>query len=387
MVDLKSRNWRELIKPKRIELDQKSYTGSYGKFECEPLERGFGITIGNSLRRILLSSLQGSAIVSVKCDGVLHEFSTIPGVLEDMTDIVLNLKEVRLKLIDAEEAVVHLKKQGQGEVTAGDIESDGLVEILNPEQHIATLNEEGKLDLEMVVRVGKGYSPAERNKTADMAIGVIAIDAAFSCIQRVNYRVTNARVGQITDYDKLTLEVWTDGSVTPEDALAFAAKILKEQMNPFINFEEEPEPEEEEEEEEKEKLNDNLFRPVSELELSVRSANCLQNAKISLIGELVQKTESEMLKTKNFGRKSLNEIKAILEEMGLSLGMKLNKFPVVHDMQEGEEENETYDEYFPQDGDEEDVIEGDEENDEEMAEELNTEQEEDFDSKDGQERG
>ncbi len=387
LVDLKSRNWRELIKPKRIELDQKSYTGSYGKFECEPLERGFGITIGNSLRRILLSSLQGSAIVSVKCDGVLHEFSTIPGVLEDMTDIVLNLKEVRLKLIDAEEAVVHLKKQGQGEVTAGDIESDGSVEILNPEQHIATLNEEGKLDLEMVVRVGKGYSPAERNKTADMAIGVIAIDAAFSCIQRVNYRVTNARVGQITDYDKLTLEVWTDGSVTPEDALAFAAKILKEQMNPFINFEEEPEPEEEEEEEEKEKLNDNLFRPVSELELSVRSANCLQNAKISLIGELVQKTESEMLKTKNFGRKSLNEIKAILEEMGLSLGMKLNKFPVVHDMQEGEEENETYDEYFPQDGDEEDVIEGDEENDEEMAEELNTEQEEDFDSKDGQERG
>ena len=387
LVDLKSRNWRELIKPKRIELDQKSYTGSYGKFECEPLERGFGITIGNSLRRILLSSLQGSAIVSVKCDGVLHEFSTIPGVLEDMTDIVLNLKEVRLKLIDAEEAVVHLKKQGQGEVTAGDIESDGSVEILNPEQHIATLNEEGKLDLEMVVRVGKGYSPAERNKTADMAIGVIAIDAAFSCIQRVNYRVTNARVGQITDYDKLTLEVWTDGSVTPEDALAFAAKILKEQMNPFINFEEEPEPEEEEEEEEKEKLNDNLFRPVSELELSVRSANCLQNAKISLIGELVQKTESEMLKTKNFGRKSLNEIKAILEEMGLSLGMKLNKFPVVHDMQEGEEENETYDEYFPQDGDEEDVIDGDEENDEEMAEELNTEQEEDFDSKDGQERG
>ena len=387
MVDLKSRNWRELIKPKRIELDQKSYTGSYGKFECEPLERGFGITIGNSLRRILLSSLQGSAIVSVKCEGVLHEFSTIPGVLEDMTDIVLNLKEVRLKLIDAEESVIHLKKQGQGEATAGDIESDGSVEILNPEQHIATLNEEGGLDLEMVVRVGKGYSPAERNKTADMPIGVIAIDAAFSCIQRVNYRVTNARVGQITDYDKLTLEVWTDGSVTPEDAVAFAAKILKEQMNPFINFEEEPEPEEEEEEEEKEKLNDNLFRPVSELELSVRSANCLQNAKISLIGELVQKTEGEMLKTKNFGRKSLNEIKAILEEMGLSLGMKLNKFPVVHEMEEGEEENESYEEYFSEDSDEEDMIDGDEENDEEIAEELDAEQEEDLDSKDGQERG
>ena len=284
-------------------------------------------------------------------------------------------------------AVIHLKKQGQGEATAGDIESDGSVEILNPEQHIATLNEEGRLDLEMVVRVGKGYSPAERNKTPDMPIGVIAIDAAFSCIQRVNYRVTNARVGQITDYDKLTLEVWTDGSVTPEDAVAFAAKILKEQMNPFINFEEEPEPEEEEEEEEKEKLNDNLFRPVSELELSVRSANCLQNAKISLIGELVQKTEGEMLKTKNFGRKSLNEIKAILEEMGLSLGMKLNKFPVVHEMEEGEEENESYEEYFSQDSDEEDMIDGDEENDEEIAEELDAEQEEDLDSKDGQERG
>ncbi|MCJ7809437.1 MAG: DNA-directed RNA polymerase subunit alpha, partial [Desulfobulbaceae bacterium] len=196
MVDLKSKNWRELIKPKRIELDQESYTGSYGKFVCEPLERGFGITIGNSLRRILLSSLQGSAIVSVKCDGVLHEFSTIAGVLEDMTDIVLNLKEVRLKLVDAEEAVIHLRKHGQGEATAGDIESDGSVEILNPEQHIATLNEEGQLDLEMVVRVGKGYSPAERNKTPDMPLGVIAIDAAFSCIQRVNYRITNARVGQ-----------------------------------------------------------------------------------------------------------------------------------------------------------------------------------------------
>ena len=388
MVDLKSRNWRELIKPKRIELDQKSYSESYGKFECEPLERGFGITIGNSLRRILLSSLQGSAIVSVKCDGVLHEFSTIPGVLEDMTDIVLNLKEVRLKLVDAEEAVIHLRKQGQGEATAGDIETDGSVEILNPEQHIATLNEEGKLDLEMVVRVGKGYSPAERNKTPDMPIGVITIDAAFSCIQRVNYRVTNARVGQITDYDKLTLEVWTDGSVTPEDAVAFAAKILKEQMNPFINFEEEPEPEEEEEEEEKEKLNDNLFRPVSELELSVRSANCLQNAKISLIGELVQKTESEMLKTKNFGRKSLNEIKAILEEMGLSLGMKLNKFPVVHEMVEGDEENESYEDVFPNESGEEDTLDDyDDENDGELAEESDGEREEDFDSKDGQERG
>ncbi|MBW1782490.1 MAG: DNA-directed RNA polymerase subunit alpha, partial [Deltaproteobacteria bacterium] len=327
MIDLKSKNWRELIKPKRIEIDQESYTKSYGKFVCEPLERGFGITIGNSLRRVLLSSLQGAAIVSVKFDEVLHEFSTIPGVLEDVTDIILNLKAIRLKMVDAEEAVIRLSREGEGAVTAGDIETDGLVEILNPDQHIATLNKEGKVNMEMVARTGKGYVPAEKNKMPDMPIGVIPMDAVFSSIQKVNYVVTNARVGQITDYDKLTLEVWTDGSVLPEDAVAYAAKILKEQMNPFINFEEEPEPVEEEEDEEKEKLNENLFRPVSDLELSVRSANCLQNAKITLIGELVQKTDSEMLKTKNFGRKSLNEIKAILEEMGLSLGMKLHNFP------------------------------------------------------------
>lgn len=327
MVDLKSKNWRELIKPRRIQINQDSYTNTYGKFVCEPLERGFGITIGNSLRRILLSALQGAAIVSVKFDGVLHEFSTIPGVLEDVTDIVLNLKEIRLKIIDAEEAVIHLSREGGGKVQAGDIETHDLVEILNPDQHIATLNKEAKLNMEMVVRVGKGYVPAEKNKAKDQPIGVISMDGIFSPIQKVNYVVTNARVGQITDYDKLTLEIWTDGSVIPEDAVAYAAKILKEQMNPFINFEEEPEPLEDEEEEKEEKLNENLFRPVSELELSVRSANCLKNANITQIGELVQKTEGEMLKTKNFGRKSLNEIRSILEEMGLSLGMKLDNFP------------------------------------------------------------
>ncbi|MDQ1335934.1 MAG: DNA-directed polymerase subunit alpha [Thermodesulfobacteriota bacterium] len=327
MVDLISKNWRELIKPKRIEIDAESYTHSYGRFVCEPLERGFGITVGNSLRRVLLSSLQGAAIVSVKFDEVLHEFSTIPGVLEDVTDIILNLKAIRLKMVDAEEAVIRLNREGEGAVTAGDIETGGLVEILNPDQSIATLNKEGKVSMEMVVRTGKGYVPAEKNKTPDMPIGVIPIDAVFSSIQKVNYVVTNARVGQMTDYDKLTLEVWTDGSVLPEDAVAYAAKILKEQMNPFINFEEESEPVEEEEDVEREKLNENLFRPVSDLELSVRSANCLQNAKISLIGELVQKTDAEMLKTKNFGRKSLNEIKAILEDMGLSLGMKIPHFP------------------------------------------------------------
>jgi len=336
--DLKAKNWRELIKPRSIVMDEDSHTNFYGKFVCEPFERGFGITIGNSLRRILLSSLQGAAIVSVKFDDVVHEFSTIPAVMEDVTDIILNLKEIRIRLIDVEEAVIHLSKEVDGIITAGDIEADGKVEILNPEQHIATLGKEGRLNMEMVVKIGKGYVPAEKEREKELPIGVIPIDAIFSPIQKVNYVVTNARVGQITDYDKLTLEVWTDGSVFPEDAVAYSAKILKEQMTPFINFEEEPEPVEDEEEEEEEKLNENLFRSVSELELSVRSANCLKNANITLIGELVQKTESEMLKTKNFGRKSLNEIKSILAEMGLSLGMKLENFPPARSPNEKSEE-------------------------------------------------
>ena len=313
MTDLKAKNWRELIKPKSIVIDEDTHTNFYGKFVCEPLERGFGITIGNSLRRILLSSLQGAAIVSVVFEDVVHEFSTISGVLEDTTDIILNLKEIKLKLVDMEEVVVRLSREGEGVVTAGDIETDGLVEILNPDQYIATLNKKAKLNMEMVVKMGKGYVPGEKSKGRNQPINIIPIDAIFSPIQKVNYVVTNARVGQITDYDKLTLEIWTDGSVPPEDAVAYGAKILKEQMTTFINFEEEPEPVEEEEEEEEEKLNENLFRPVSELELSVRSANCLKNANIRLIGELVKKTETEMLKTKNFGRKSLNEIKGILE--------------------------------------------------------------------------
>jgi len=317
-----------LIKPKSISIEEDSRTYSYGKFVCEPLERGFGITIGNALRRILLSSLQGAAIVSVKFDDVVHEFSTIPGVREDVTDVILNLKQIKLRLVDSEDTVIRLSKEGEGAVTAQDIETDGAVEILNPEQHIATLNKEAKLGMEMVVKMGKGYLSTETVKSGEQAIGEIPVDAIFSPIQKVNYVVTNARVGQITDYDKLTLEIWTDGSVTPEDALAYAAKILKEQMQPFINFQEEPEPLETVEHEDEEKLNANLFRPVSELELSVRSANCLKNASITYIGELVQKTEAEMLKTKNFGRKSLNEIKGILEEMGLSLGMKLDNFPL-----------------------------------------------------------
>ena len=344
MTDLKSRNWRELIRPRRVDIDRDTSTEYYGKFACEPLERGFGITIGNSLRRILLSSLQGAAVVSVKIEGVKHEFSTVPGVLEDVTDIILNLKELRPKLIGVSEAVVYLKKIGEGVVTAGDVETDGAVEIMNPDLHIATLSKDASIDMEMVIRTGKGYVPAERNKNPDDPIGVMAIDATFSPIEKVNYVVTNSRVGQITDYDKLTMELWTDGSVSPEDGLGFAAKILKEQMTPFINFEEEPEPMMDEDEDKAEDFNENLFRPVSELELSVRSANCLKNANISMIGELVQKTEAEMLKTKNFGRKSLNEIKAILEDMGLSLGIKLDNFPPPGKAVEPEVEHENEDE-------------------------------------------
>ncbi len=344
MGDLKARNWRELIKPKSIVMEDENHSSFYGKFVCEPLERGFGITIGNSLRRILLSSLQGAAIVSVKFDNIVHEFSSIPGVMEDVTEIILNLKELNFKLIDVEESVLSLSVEGEGLVTAGDIDPNESVEILDPNKPIATLSKKGKLNMEMVVKMGKGYVPAEKDSNSTNEIGNILIDASFSPIKKVNYVVTNARVGQKTDYDKLTLEIFTDGSVFPEDAIAYSAKILKEQMTPFINFEEEAEPDEIEEEEEGDKLNENLFRPVSELELSVRSANCLKNAEITMIGELVQKTESEMLKTKNFGRKSLNEIKTILSEMGLSLGMKLDKFPTTIseklDYEEDESEKE-----------------------------------------------
>lgn len=326
-LDIRYRNWREMIKPKSIEVDPDKHDRFYGKFSCEPLERGFGITLGNALRRVLLSSLQGAAIVSVKIDGVLHEFSSIPGVVEDVTDIILNLKEVRLKTHTDVAKTVQITAEGERIVRAGDIITDGTIEVLNPDHHIATMTKDGKVHMEMVVKLGKGYAPAERNKNEEQVIGVIPIDAIFSPILKVNYNVTNARVGQITDYDKLTMEIWTDGSVTPEDALANAAKIIKEQISVFINFDEEPEPRAELQEEVKETINEHLFRSVDELELSVRSANCLKNANIRLIGELVQKSESEMLKTKNFGRKSLNEIKEILTEMSLSLGMKLDHFP------------------------------------------------------------
>lgn len=321
------KNWRSLIRPRSLEVETETLTDSYGKFVARPLERGFGVTLGNSLRRILLSSLQGAAITSVKIEGALHEFSTIPGVLEDVTDILLNMKGVRLKLDSYDTRTIRIEASGEREITARDIITGAGVEILNPDHHIATLTPEGRLSAEMTVRMGKGYFPAERNKELNQPIGTIPIDAIFSPIRRVNFNVSNARVGHETDYDKLTLEVWTDGSVAPADAVAYAAKILKEQLQIFINFEEEPEPVDIQEDETEEQFNENLFKTVDELELSVRSANCLQNANIKYIYELVEKTEAEMLKTKNFGRKSLNEIKEILAEMGLSLGMKLHNFP------------------------------------------------------------
>ena len=321
------KNWRDLIKPKRLQIESDSLTDTYGKFYAEPFERGFGTTLGNSLRRVLLSSLQGAAIVSVRIKGVLHEFSTVPGVTEDVTDIILNLKGVLLRLHGNESRNVRIVKKGAGVITAGDIITDSHVEILNPEHHIATCSQEADVEMEMVVSLGKGYVPADRNRDERAPVGTIPIDAIFSPIKKVNFTVTNARVGQITDYDKLTLEVFTDASVRADDALSFAAKIIKEQLQIFINFDEEAEPVEEEISESSGKINENLYRSVDELELSVRSANCLKNANIRLIGDLVQRSEAEMLKTQNFGRKSLNEIKDILSEMGLTLGMKLENFP------------------------------------------------------------
>ena len=320
-------NWRELIKPKRLEVDEKSLTPTYGKFFGEPFERGYGTTIGNALRRVLLSSLQGAAIVGLRVKNVLHEFSTVPGVTEDVTDIVLNLKEVRVKLHDGgSEETARIQARGPRQVTAADIQAGPRVEILNPHQHIASLAKDAELDMELVIRMGRGYVPAERNKREDDAVGTVPIDAIFSPITKVNFTVTNARVGQRTDYDRLVLEVNTDGSVRPEDAVAQAAKIFQQQLGIFVSFEEPPAAAEGEERRDIPQ-NENLYRPVDDLELSVRSANCLQNADIKYIGELVQKTEQEMLKTKNFGRKSLNEIKEILHEMGLSLGLKLENFP------------------------------------------------------------
>jgi len=330
-------NWQQMITPEKVQVTS---DGTYGKFVCEPLERGFGITIGNSLRRIILSSLYGAAITSVKFDSVMHEFSVIPGVFEDVSEIILNLKSIRFKTKNASPRIIHISKDTEGPVTAADIVSDdGGCEVLNPDQHIATLSSEGQLNMEMTVKVGKGYALSEQNKDEEAPVGTIPIDAVFSPIKRVNYVVTNARVGQRTDYDKLTMDIWTDGSIKPEDAVAYAAKIIKEQMTIFITFDEAVEPSHEKHvsDGDDSDFNENLYRSVEELELSVRSANCLKNADIHKIFQLVSKTEAEMLKTKNFGRKSLNEIKEVLSEMGLSLGMKLEGFaPPEEEVAEGE---------------------------------------------------
>jgi DNA-directed RNA polymerase subunit alpha len=316
--------WKGFQKPKRLEVEKSTLSPTFGRFQAQPFERGYGTTIGSALRRILLSSIEGAAITAVKIEGVLHEFSSIPGVVEDTTDVILNLKQVPIRCHSSHPETLTLSAQGPGVVKAKDLKVSSNIEILDPERQIATLSAQGKLGIEMRVRQGRGYVSADRNFDEDLAIGFIPVDSVHSPVLKVNYKVEDARLGQATDYDKLTLEIWTNGSITPPDALAAAAKLLKDHMAIFINFEETPEEELDFPTTEDERLLEQLNRSVEELELSVRSYNCLKNADIKLIGDLVTKTEAEMLKTKNFGRKSLNEIKDLLAEMGLSLGMNVD---------------------------------------------------------------
>ena len=317
--------WKDFQRPKRLEFNPETISGTYGQFHAQPFERGFGTTIGNAMRRVLLSSIEGAAITAVRIEGVLHEFTSIPGVVEDATDLILNLKQVPLKMTVDHPETITLRVEGAGEIKAGDIETNPNVQILDPNIHLATLQEEGRLNIEMRVRPGRGYVSADRNFEADLPVGYIPVDSVHSPVKKVNYTVEDARLGQTTDYDKLTLDVWTNGALRPQDAVALASKLIKDHLTIFINFEETHEAQEKEIDKEREKLNENLNRSVEELELSVRSYNCLKNAEIRTIRDLVQRTEAEMLKTKNFGRKSLNEIKEILAEMGLSLGMKVDE--------------------------------------------------------------
>ncbi|HEX6466036.1 MAG TPA: DNA-directed RNA polymerase subunit alpha [Terriglobales bacterium] len=317
--------WKGFQKPKRLAADTETLTDKYGRFNAQPFERGFGTTIGNALRRVLLSSIEGAAVTAVKIEGVLHEFQSIPGVVEDATDIILNVKQIPFKLNSENPKAIYLRATEPGVITSGMIESDGDVEILDKEIYIATLSEGGKLDMEMRLKRGRGYISADKNFDDELGLGFIPIDSIHSPVRKCNYTVEAARLGQITDYDKLTLEVWTNGAVRPADAVGLAAKLVKDHMNIFINFEEEMESDGGSADNKPEIRNENLNRSVEELELSVRSYNCLKNANIQTIGELVQKSEAEMLKTKNFGRKSLNEIKEILSSMGLSLGMKIDE--------------------------------------------------------------
>jgi DNA-directed RNA polymerase subunit alpha len=317
--------WKGFQKPKRLEVNPDTLTKTYGEFYAQPYERGFATTVGNTLRRVLLSSIEGAAFTAMKIEGVVHEFSSVEGVTEDVTDIILNLKSVPLRFTDneTEQATVFLKAKGPGEVTAKDFDGQGLVEVLDPDMHIATLDKGATLEMELRVKLGRGYMPAESNFDEDLSLGYIPIDSIHSPVRKVNYGVSAARLGRSTDYEKLTLEVWTNGAVQPKEAVALASKLIKDHFYIFINFPEEPMEEDEEKKGEDDKLNEYLNRSIDELELSVRSYNCLKNANIRTIGELVGRTEQEMLKTKNFGRKSLQEIKEILGNMDLHFGMKL----------------------------------------------------------------
>ena len=320
------KNWLELIKPNKMEINVTENNGRIGTLVAEPLERGFGLTLGNSIRRILLSSLQGAAITSIKVKGVVHEFSTIPGVKEDLTDIVLNLKTIGIKVHSPGARKMYIKVKGPGEVRASNFETDSETEIMDPDQIIMTLDSNADVEIEANVNTGKGYVSAEVAEDDEKLIGEIKVDAMFSPVKKVSYKVENSRVGQVTDYDKLILDVETNGAVSPDDAVALAARILQDQIQPFINFDE-PEIQQEVSSKEKLPFNPNLLKKVEELELSVRSANCLKNDNIIYIGDLVQKSESEMLRTPNFGRKSLNEIKEVLQQMELNLGMSVPDWP------------------------------------------------------------
>ena len=315
-----------IVKPKRLEFDKKNKSEYYGKLSAGPFERGYGVTIGNSLRRMLLSSIEGAAIVAVKFEGIFHEFSSIPGVVEDVTEIILNLKQVNLQL-NGEELYkrVYIKASKPGTICAKDITADPDVVVLNPDLPILTIDQNGGVEMEMIVRKGRGYVPADKHDIENESVQMIPMDSSFSPIEKITFHVENTRVGQSTDYDSLVMELWTNGGITPEDAVAHAAKIVKDHMQIFINFDEEPEPVQPQVDEKKQKMLANMAKCVEELELSVRSYNCLKNANIQTIAELVQKTDGEMLKTRNFGRKSLNEIKEILEDMGLHLGMKVDE--------------------------------------------------------------
>jgi DNA-directed RNA polymerase subunit alpha len=316
--------WKGFQRPKRLECDNETLTPTYGRFWAQPFERGYGTTVGNALRRVLLSSVEGAAITAVKIDGVLHEFSSISGVVEDTIDLILNLKQIPIKLNVDHPETIYLRGEGAQELKAGHIETNPNVEILDPNVHIATLMDEARLSIEMRVKPGRGYISADRNYDHDLTIGYIPIDSVQSPVRKVNYTVEDARLGQTTDYDKLTIEVWTNGAVSPQNAVGLASKLLKDHLSIFVNFEERAEVITSEAGSDIDKLRENLQRSIDELELSVRSYNCLKNADIKSIGDLVQRSEPEMLKTKNFGRKSLNEIKELLAEMGLSLGMKID---------------------------------------------------------------